>query len=164
MRSLRCVTLLVFLSGVLVGTARAAHPGPPAADTDRDRIALESTSEYIRGAFAAGDVATIMLYHHPLVNKALAYQKTLVGRPAVAADLELTFRRSHLEFVENKVESLLILKDTAIEQSLFTLRVTPLQQGEPFLYKGRSMTVYVRYPQSPTGWASIREIIQPADK
>jgi hypothetical protein len=32
------------------------------------------------------------------------------------------------------------------------------------LITGRSMVVYVRYPKSPTGWASIREIVQPASK
>jgi hypothetical protein len=30
------------------------------------------------------------------------------------------------------------------------------------LFRGRTQVVYVRYKRSPTGWASIREIIQPA--
>jgi protein subunit release factor A len=86
----------------------------------------------------------------------------LVGRDAVAADLTNTLRQYHLEFVENNVESLLIHDSTAVEQTLFTIRGTPVSGGESFLFKGRAMVVYVRYKESPTGWASIREIIQPA--
>jgi ketosteroid isomerase-like protein len=129
---------------------------------DQDRIALQKTSECIRKAFGAGDVESIMKYHHPQVNKALSFHKVLLGREAVAADLNSTFKQFRLEFVKNQVESLLIEKDSAVEQTLFTIRGTPLQGGEPFLFNGRAMVVYVRYPESPTGWASIREIIQSA--
>jgi ketosteroid isomerase-like protein len=127
-----------------------------------DRKALKQTGDAIRAAFAAGDVATVIKYHHPEVNKALSFQKVLIGRDAVAADLRAAFERSHLEFVENRVESLLIHDNTAVEQSLFTIKGTPLKGGEPFLFKGRAMVVYVRYKGSPTGWASIREVVQPA--
>jgi ketosteroid isomerase-like protein len=146
--------MAIVVSGMIAASAQSA--------TDRDRIALEKTSECIRDAFAAGDVESIMKYHHPQVSKALSFQRVLLGREAVAADLNSTFRQFHLEFVKNQVESLLIEKDTAVEQTLFTIRGTPLQGGEPFLFNGRAMVVYVRYPESPTGWASIREIIQPA--
>lgn len=37
--------------------------------------------------------------------KALAYNKVLVGREAVAADLGDTFRQHRLEFVENRVDA-----------------------------------------------------------
>jgi len=133
-----------------------------AQPADTDRAALEKTSLAIRAAFASGDVAAAMRYHHPEVTKALAFHKLLIGRDAVAADLQNTLHQFRLEFVENHVESLLIEHDTAIEQTLFTIKGTPIHQGEPFLFQGRSMIVYVRYKQSPTGWASIREIIQPA--
>ncbi len=129
---------------------------------DDDRIALEKTSAAIRAAFAKGDVAAVMEYHHPEVVKALAYAKYLKGRDAVAADLRGTLRQFNLEFVDNQVESLLIHGDTAIEQTLFTIKGTPKTGGAPFLFKGRAMVVYVRYKESPTGWASIREMVQPA--
>lgn len=103
-----------------------------------------------------------MKYHHPDVNKALSFHKVLIGRDAVAADLRDTMQKFHLEFVENNIESLLIEGNTAVEQALFTIKGTPLAGGEPFLFKGRTMVVYVRYKGSPTGWASIRELIQPA--
>jgi ketosteroid isomerase-like protein len=144
----------------ILGSACVAY-NHPAASHD-DRTALQNTSEAIRAAFAKGDVATVIKYHHPDVNKALSFHKILVGRDAVAADLQDTFQHSRLEFVENRVESLLIERNTAVEQTLFTIRGIPTGGGEPFLFKGRAMVVYVRYPESPTGWASIREIIQPA--
>jgi hypothetical protein len=132
-----------------------------AAPSD-DEAALRNTSAAIRAAFAKGDAAEAMKYHHPEVQKALGFHKVLIGRDAVEADLSSTFRQYRLEFIENNVESLLIEDQTAVEQTLFTIRVTPIAGGEPTLFKGRTMVVYVRYKESPTGWASIREMIQPA--
>jgi ketosteroid isomerase-like protein len=128
-----------------------------------DRDSLEKTSEAIRAAFARGDIDTIMSYHHPDVIKALSYGRYLIGRDAVKADLLETLRRFNLEFTDHRVESTLFQGDTAVEESVFTIKGTPKSGGESFLFKGRAMVVYVRYKKSPTGWASIREIIQPAN-
>lgn len=147
---------------IIVFLAFACFSGKAYAASGDDRDALTNTAVAIRAAFAKGDVAAIMEYHHPLVNKALSFQKVLIGRDAVAADLRSTFKQYRLEFVDTRVESLLIEHNTAVEQTLFTIEGTPLKGGEPFLFKGRAMVVYVRYKKSPTGWASIREIIQPA--
>ena len=130
--------------------------------SNADRESLQKTSEAIRTAFARGDVDTIMAYHHPDVIKALSFHKYLVGRDAVAADLRKILQQFKLEFEENRVESLLIQGDTAIEQTVFAIRSTPKSGGESYLFRGRTQVVYVRYKKSPTGWASIREIIQPA--
>ncbi|GAB4032428.1 YybH family protein [Spirosoma jeollabukense] len=132
------------------------------AQSTTDRASLEKTSQAIRTAFARGDVAAILTYHHPDVVKALSYTKYLKGRDAVKVDLEGTLQGFTLEFKDNQVESLFIQGDTAIEQALFTIKGIPKKGGEPFFFKGRAQVVYVRYKQSPTGWASIREIIQPA--
>jgi hypothetical protein len=70
--------------------------------------------------------------------------------------------RVHLEWKENQVRSMLIQSDTAVELTDFVIQGTPKKQGQPFLFRGRAMVVYVRYKDSPTGCASIREIIQPA--
>jgi len=155
MKSTKLRTAIVASVAVVVFTVSAL-----AADTDR--AALERTGAAIRAAFAAGDVATVMKYHHPDVTKALSYNRVVVGHDAVATDLGNTLRQYHLEFVENRVESLLIEDDTAVEQTLFTIRGTPISGGQPFVFKGRTMVVSVRYKESPTGWASIRELIQPA--
>jgi ketosteroid isomerase-like protein len=127
-----------------------------------DGGALDATSKAIRAGFVKGDVAEVMKYHHPEVMKALSFHNVVRGREALAADMRNEFQRFRVEFVENHVESLLIEDNTAIEQTLFTIKVTPLHGGEPSLFHGRAMVVYVRYKDSPTGWASIREMIQPS--
>ncbi len=52
--------------------------------------------------------------------------------------------------------------ETAIEQTVFAIKSTSKNGGESYWFRGRTQVVYVRYKKSPTGWASIREIIQPA--
>ena len=106
-------------------------------------------------------VAAVTAYHHPDVIKALSFQKYLAGH-AVEADLRGTLQQFKLEFVENRVESLLRQSDTAVEQAVFAIKSTPKGGGESQLFRGRTQVVYVRHGGSPTGWASIREIIQPA--
>jgi ketosteroid isomerase-like protein len=160
MKFLCSSTVVIFLG--LVFLAGNTYAASDKDRSDKDRSDLEKTSLAIRAAFANGDVAAAMACHHPEVKKALAFHKYLEGRDAVAADLRETLQHFNLEFVENQVESLLLEGDTAIEQTLFTIKGTPKGTGAPFLFKGRSMVVYVRYKDSPTGWASIREMIQPA--
>ncbi len=131
-------------------------------ELDKDEAAIEKTSKAVQAAFARGDVDTIMLYHHPEVIKALAWNRYLVGRDAVAADLRATFQNYHLEFQENKTENLRIQGDTAIQQVVVLIKGTPKQGGKSFLFKGRALVVLVRYEKSPTGWATFQEMIQPA--
>ena len=88
-------------------------------DQTDDRELLQKTSEGIRSAFARGDVATIMAYHHPDVIKALSFRKYLTGRDPAEADLRGTPQQFSPEFEENHVESLLIQGDTAVEQTIF---------------------------------------------
>jgi ketosteroid isomerase-like protein len=132
------------------------------ATEDKDKIALQQTSIAIRQAFSSGDVDGVMKYHHRDVEKALSYHNVLIGRDAVAADLRNTLQHVRLEFTENHVESLLVEGNTAVEQTRFVIQVTQIGGGQPTLFKGRAMIVYVRDKGSPTGWASIREMIQPA--
>jgi ketosteroid isomerase-like protein len=156
-------TLILLIISVVASFVAAACSGSKTyIGLKDDRAALEKTSEAIRGAFARGDVPTILAYHHPDVIKALSYDKYINGRDALQADLVGTLQRFNLEWKENRVESILIQRDTAVEQTLFTIKGTPKGGGEPFLFKGRAQVVYVRYKNSPTGWASIRELIQPA--
>lgn len=140
----------------------ACAPNKNAANIDTDRKALAQTSINIRAAFAKGDVQAIVSYHHPDVVKALGYKNFLNGRNAVEADLKNTLQNFTLHFTENKLESLLIDGNTATEMTLFAIEGTPKDGSKPFTFKGRAMIVYVRYKESPTGWASIRELIQPA--
>ena len=138
-------------------TATSSYLGSP-----EERESLKQTGDAIRAAFARGDVAGILAYHHPEVIKALSYQNYLIGIEALRANLLGTLQTFTLEFIENIVESTLFQNGTAIETSLFAIKATPKAGGAPSLFKGRSMVVYVRHAASPAGWASIREIVQPA--
>jgi ketosteroid isomerase-like protein len=161
MRHNRVSTLLTTSIGiVLIVTGCSATNSR--ARTEADRESLEKTSEAIRAAFARGDIQAIVSYHHPDVVKSLNYGHLLNDRDAVQADLTGVLQRFSLEWKENNVRSLLIQGDTAVELTDFTIQGTPKSQGAPFTYRGRAMVVYVRYKNSSTGWASIREIIQPA--
>lgn len=132
------------------------------ADDKADRAAIEKTNEAVRAAFARGDIPAILAYHHPDVTKALAYDRYLVGRSALEEDLRSTFENYSLEFLQNDVEILSIHGDIATEQILFSVQGTPKKGAAPFLFKGRTMLVLVHYDKSPTGWATLREIVQPA--
>lgn len=78
------------------------------AASETDRLALQNTGIAIRAAFAKGDVAEAMRYHHPDVGKALSYPKVLIGRDGVAAATPCepvspgVCRKSGREFVDRK--------------------------------------------------------------
>ncbi|HWA24303.1 MAG TPA: nuclear transport factor 2 family protein [Lacunisphaera sp.] len=150
--------ILAGLIATVVGLAPLWLRGDEAAD----RAAMEKTMVAITKGFAEGDVDAVMRYHHPDVAKALNYRKVLVGREAVKADMTGTFRSFKVEFIEHEIESLLIQGDYAIEQTRFAVKGTPKSGGDPWVFRGRAMVVYVRYAGSPTGWASLREMVQPA--
>ena len=130
--------------------------------TDKDRQALEQTSIGIRTAFANGDVPTILSYHDSNIRKALGYTHIINGKDELEKDLKNTFLHVKLKWLKNDVESLIFQGSTAIEITVFNIEITPNDGGKSFISKGRAMIVYVRNSQSHFGWASIREVIQPA--
>lgn len=154
--------ITLFLAVLLAGGCAANRTNTSAAD----RKALEKTTAAIRDAFARGDVPAILALHHPDVFKAFGGNNVVMGRAALGKGLTETFRTARLEFVENRVENILFYGETAVETSIFTIRAIPKNGGQPTLSRGRAMVVYVRYKESPTGWASIREMAQapPDDK
>lgn len=133
-------------------------------DTKSEKIKQEilDNGAVIRKAFAEGDLEKIQSLHHPEVVKALGYNDTQIGRDEVINGVKGTLENYRLEFIENDVESILIQGNIAIEQTKFSIKGTPKKGGDSFTFKGRTMVTYIRYDQSPTGWATIREIIQPA--
>jgi len=159
---LRVLLVLSLLSIPCSGFQAAAPSTNPYTGSGQDRASLQKTGEAIRAAFARGDIETIMAYHHPDVIKATTYDRYRVGREAVKADLLATFQVFNLSFEQYSNENTFFQGDTAVEQSLFTIKASPKDGSAPVYFKGRSLVVYVRYDKSPTGWASIRELIQPA--
>ncbi len=135
------------------------------ADQRADRDALTATSDSILAAFARGDADAAMAYHHPDVVKAFdVADSALRGRAAVRAALAGALRHARLEFVENRVESLAVAGDAAVELTRFAIRSTPRRAGHgaPSVSRGRTMVVWVRSGASPTGWLLFRELLQPA--
>jgi len=154
--------VLLSLLSVLMAFSASSQSVDHLNGTQAERDSLKNTSIAIRAAFSKGDVDRILAFHHPDVIKATSYQSYQTGRESLRPGLKGTLDNFHLEFVENNTESLLINGNTAIEQTLFVIKGTPKGNGQPFIFKGRSMIVYVKYKESPTGWATIREMIQPA--
>lgn len=132
------------------------------SQNDKAKEEILKTGALIRTAFSNGDMEAIKSFHHPDVIKALGYKNVLVGRDAVIKDLSATLGSFTLEFIVNNVESIVIEDNIAIEQTLFSIKGTPKKGGDPFIFSGRTMVTYIRYKESPTGWATIREMIQQA--
>jgi ketosteroid isomerase-like protein len=154
MRMLRNLIVVAFMAG-----GCAAGSSAPAVD---DRASLEKTTAAIRDAFARGDVSAVVALHHPNVMKWFGGNNVVNGRAALEKGLIETFRSAKLEFIENRIESIVFNGETAVETSIFTIKGIPKNGGEPTLSRGRAMVVYVRYKDSPTGWASLREMAQAA--
>jgi len=123
---------------------------------------INATGQAVREAFKQGDVETIKLYHHPDVVKALGYNTLKIGREAVLDGLRETMANFDLEFIGERKEELFLQKgDLAIKQMLFGLKLIPKNGDEPFIFRGRTLIILERYEESPSGWATIHEIIQP---
>ena len=148
---LLCISLLA------TGCCRN-NPGGSASD----RRSLEETKTAIRDAFGRGDVATILLLHHPDIVKDFGGNNVVSGRDALGKGLSEWFRTTKVEFLENRIENTVFNGETAIETSVFAIRSTPKNGGPPTIARGRAMVVFVRYSGSPTGWVSIREMTQEA--
>jgi ketosteroid isomerase-like protein len=131
-------------------------------ETAADRASLLKTTAALRDAFAQGDVDAIVALHDPAIVKYFGGANVVLGRENLKKGLSETFKNSKMEFIGNQVESTLFHGDTAVETSIFTMRVT-FKDGRPAIVsRGRAMVVYVKSASSPTGWASIREMAQSA--
>lgn len=156
-------TPLLFL--VIILTVTGCKCGPSSIDSDgsaADRESLARTTKAIRDAFGTGDVPAIVALHHPDVVKYFGGSNVVKGREELRKGLIRTFSNSRFEFAENTVESTIFNGETAVETSIFSFNVTPKNGGPVSYARGRSLVVYVRYKDSPTGWASIREMAQAA--
>jgi hypothetical protein len=90
-------------------------------------------------------------------------QSSQTGRDAVVNGIAGSLQSAHIEFIESKIESSLVMGDAAVGIFHFTVRATPVAGGPASSFTGRSMLVYARSKQSPAGWVTIRELVQPAN-
>ncbi|MFD2585655.1 hypothetical protein ACFSQJ_01860 [Croceitalea marina] len=126
---------------------------------------IETNGLAVREAFKKGDIETIKLYHHPDVVKALGYNNLRIGREAVLDGLRETMANFDLEFIGERDEELFLQKgDLVIKQMLFGLRLIPKNGDKPFIFRGRTLVILQQYDESPSGWATIHEIIQPYEE
>ena len=130
--------------------------------TDQDRKSLNKTTDAIRDAFSRGDIDAILALHHPEVVKYFGGNNIVVGREGLRKQVSAWLGDNRVKFVENTVESTIFTGETAIETSIFAIRNEPKNGGSPVVIRGRTMVVFIKYPNSPTGWVSIREITQEA--
>ncbi|GEM_PF-1638137 len=125
-----------------------------------DKDLIIETGNEIRRGFLEANMELIKSLHHPKVIKALGYNNVQEGIEEVLRGIQETLSSYSLEFIKNDIESILVQGNTAIEQTVFSIKGTPKNGGDPFIFSGRTMVTYIKYHKSPTGWASIREIIQ----
>ena len=126
---------------------------------------MKSLGRHIAGlgeAFAKGDAAAVANLHHPDVVKYFGGNNVVTGRDALQKGAESWFKNATVEFIENIVESTVFNGETAIQTCIFSIKNTPKNGGKPEISRGRSMVIYIRDKDSPTGWLSLREMTQAA--
>lgn len=123
---------------------------------------LDSATATIRKAFERGDAEFIARLHSPNIEKYFGGTNVTIGREQLKKNLEDWFKNAKVEFIENTVESTVFNGETAIETVIFAFKTTPKNGGEPTIGRGRSMVVYIRDKDSPTGWLTLREMAQEA--
>ncbi|WPV00804.1 nuclear transport factor 2 family protein [Mucilaginibacter sp. cycad4] len=149
---------LIFIALIFCGCSSAPQNDNLAAD----KIALEKTKAAFVTAFAHSDVKALVALHHPDIVKYFGGSNVVTGRAELAKGLTAMFRTSKMELIQNQVESTAFNGNTIIETCIFAFRATPVNGGKSTIGRGRSMTVFVRYKDSPYGWVSIREMAQAA--
>lgn len=127
-----------------------------------DKAALEKTKAAFASAFARGDVKALVALHHPDIVKYFGGNNVVTGRGQLAKQLTAMFRTTKMELIKNQVESTAFNGSTIIETCIFAFKSTPVNGGKPSIGRGRAMTVFVKYKDSPYGWVSIREMAQAA--
>lgn len=156
---MRAIIFIFFLSCILCScTTSSIHHG------GIDREAIIETNKKIRTAFANGNIEEILRYHHPDVEKAFSWNDYQVGSIVVKQGLTSLLENYNLEFLGSaeEMESLKIFEDSAVMIARFSLKGVPKNDSvKPFVFSGRTMIVYIRNKESPTGWLSFREMITP---
>ena len=125
-----------------------------------DRETFDKTKALILEGFTKGDVKAVLALHHPNVVKYFGGKNIVTGTEGLRKQLTDMFNYAKTEFVENNIESTIFNGDAVIETSIFAMKFIPKNGDSARVFRGRSMVVYVRYKDSPTGWASLREMTQ----
>lgn len=125
-----------------------------------DQETFNKTKAMILDGFSKGDVKAVLAMHHPDIVKYFGGKNIVKGMEGLKKQLTDMFSYAKTEFIENNIESTIFNGDAVVETSIFAIRSTPKNGDSVRVFHGRSMVVYVRYKDSPTGWASLREMTQ----
>ncbi|RAJ74971.1 ketosteroid isomerase-like protein [Chitinophaga dinghuensis] len=153
MKTLNLLLLMLCLS--VLGYAQSNPDAALLASLNRATAA-------IRGAFEKGDAELVTQLHSPDIIKYFGGKNVVTGREQLKKGLQDWFEHSKVEFVENKVENTIFNGEIAIQTSIFAIKTTPKIGGKASIGRGRSMVIYKKDKNSPTGWLSLREIVQEA--
>ncbi|HWA32811.1 MAG TPA: nuclear transport factor 2 family protein [Cyclobacteriaceae bacterium] len=132
------------------------------ADTTSLKISLEKATAAIRSAFEKGDAVLVARLHSQDVIKYFGGNNVIIGRDAVEKGAKEWFQNSKVEFIGNTVENTRFVGKIAIQSSIFSIKTTPKNGGQPSVGRGRSMVIYVQDESSRTGWLTLREFVQEA--
>ena len=152
----KIITCFIFL--LLLGGCTSHDP----AGSADDRSTFLKTKQAILDGFSKGDVAAVLALHHPDVVKYFGGKNVVNGREGLRKQLTDLFNYAKVEFVQNDIESTIFNGNTVIETSIYGIRLFPKNGDSTRVIHGRSMVVYIRYKDSPTDWASLREMTQEA--
>jgi ketosteroid isomerase-like protein len=154
MHSIRMLLTVIFFLAVTACSDRDGKGSP------EDRETFNKTKELIQEGFSKGDVKAVLALHHPDVVKYFGGKNIVNGHEGLKKQLTDLFSYAKTEFIENNIESTVFNGDAVIETSIYAMKMTPKNGDSTRIFRGRSMVVYVRYKDSPTGWASLREMTQ----
>jgi|SRR5450432_1351842 len=126
------------------------------------RQSLDKATAAIRNAFENGDAVLVAQLHSPNVIKYFGGNNVIIGREAVEKGAKEWFQNSKVEFIENTVENTDFVGKIAIQTVIFSIKTTPKNGGKSSVGRGRSMVIYIQDKSSPTGWLTLREIVQEA--
>ena len=155
MNPFKNLLIVICLLGIAACSDRNGSGSP------EDQESFEKTKALILEGFAKGDVKGVLALHHPDVVKYFGGKNIVVGLEGLKKQLTDMFSYAKTEFIENNIESTVFNGDAVVETSIFAMRLIPKNGDSAHVFRGRSMVVYVRYKDSPTGWASLREMTQP---
>lgn len=153
-KPLLLIQLLLTLPAILHGAAKD------------DVAAIKHMGQIVQQAFRDQDIDTILKYHHPEVRKVFSWENYQIGHKGMRGALEDLFENYQVEFRNEGLgpPNLEVLGDSAVMIRDFVLVAVPKHDKvEAFEYKGRTMIVFVRSSESPTGWVTFREMAIPAD-
>jgi len=128
--------------------------------TTDDKAAIEETRRIVFAAYKAGDLDTMMAHFHPDVIQIPSYDKVLTGKADVRANYAAALSLFTIE-LNDSLEDLYIDGDIAGTHGLYTVTLTPKDGGPVMRRSGRYMVIMKRWPESPTGWSTYRELVQP---